>query len=97
MSCELSQMQLGSYIAVAVAVAVALALASSCILNLSPSLGTSICHRRDPKKQKQTNKKNKCLSVWSVLCWCGAQILSYRGTHVLQQIYFQYVFGIWDL
>ena len=47
--CELwcrSQRRLISWVAVAVAKA------SSCSSNLTPSLGTSICHRRGPKKKK---------------------------------------------
>ena len=54
--CELwcrSQTQLGSDVAVAVAVAMARAYSS----NLTPSLGTSISHRCDPKKTKKEKKK----------------------------------------
>ena len=39
-------MQLGSGVAVAVA------WGSSCSSDLTPSLGTSICHRYGPKKEK---------------------------------------------
>ena len=35
----------------------AMAVAGSCSSNWTPSLGTSICSRCDPKKQKQTNKQ----------------------------------------
>jgi len=48
--CELwcrSQMWLRSHVAVAVAKA------GSCSSNLTPSLGTSICHRFCPKKEKK--------------------------------------------
>ena len=51
-----SQMQLGSPVAVAVAVAKA----SSCSLESTPSLGTSICHRCIPKKKKK-KKSNPAL------------------------------------
>ena len=59
--CELwsrLQMRLGSKIAVAVVQA------SICSSNLTPSLGTSICHRRGPKKQKKkpTNQQTKKLN-----------------------------------
>ena len=40
-------------------VAVAAVQASSCSSNSTPSLGTSICHRGGPKKQKLKKKKNK--------------------------------------
>ena len=48
-------MQLGSGITVAVAmvVAVAMAVAGSCSSDLTPSLGTSICFKCGPKKQKK--------------------------------------------
>ena len=46
-------MQLGSGVAVAVAEA------SRCTSNLTPSLGTSICHGCSPKKQKKKKKKKK--------------------------------------
>ena len=53
-------MQLGSCIAVAVAVAVAVA--GSCSSDLTPSLGTSMCHGAALKSKKQTNKtKNKVI------------------------------------
>ena len=44
-------MQLESDMAVAVAVAVAVA--GSCSSSLTPSLGTSMCHRCGPKKTKK--------------------------------------------
>ena len=51
------QMHLGSGVAVAVAVA------SSCSSDLTPSLGTPICHKCGPKKitntQKNPNNTNK--------------------------------------
>ena len=48
--CRL-HMQLESDMAVAVAVAVAVA--GSCSSSLTPSLGTSMCHRCGPKKTKK--------------------------------------------
>ena len=43
--------------------AVAMAVASSCRSDLTPSLGTSICHKCSPKKtkkkKKKKNRKNK--------------------------------------
>ena len=47
------QLQFRSYIAVAVVKA------GSCIFDLSPSLGTSICHRSGPKKKKKKKKKER--------------------------------------
>ena len=55
-SCKLqcrSQVQLRSGIAVAVAVA------CSCSSDLTSSLGTSICHRCGPKRQKKKKKKRQ--------------------------------------
>ena len=49
-----SQMRFGSHIAVAMTQAGSY---SRCSFNLTPNLGTSICHRCGPKKQKQKNKK----------------------------------------
>ena len=46
-------MQLGSGIAVAVAKA------GSCICDLTPSLGTSICNKCGPKKKKKKKKEKK--------------------------------------
>ena len=40
-----------------VAVAVAVVSAGSCSFDSTPSLGTSICHRRSPKKKKNKIKK----------------------------------------
>ena len=40
-------------------IAVALAWAGSYGSDLTPSLGTSICHRYDPKKPKKQQKKDK--------------------------------------
>ena len=51
-----SQAQFGSR-----GIAVAMAVASSYSSNLTSSLGTSICHRFDPKKQ--TNKKNSDCNI----------------------------------
>ena len=42
---------------------VAMAVASSCSSDSTPSLGTSICHRWGPKKQK-TNKKPKTKKIY---------------------------------
>ena len=39
--------------------AVAVAEAGSGNSDLTPSLGTSICHGYDPKKQKEKGKKNR--------------------------------------
>ena len=52
--CRL-QTWLGSGVAVAVAVAVALASGHSS--DMTPSLGTSICHRCGPKKDKKRKKR----------------------------------------
>ena len=38
---------------------VAVAVAGSCSSNLTPGLGTSICHRHDPKKKKEKKKKRE--------------------------------------
>ena len=54
--CELlcrSQMQLGSVIAMAVATA------GSCSVDLTPSLGTSICCRCGPKKKKKKKERKR--------------------------------------
>ena len=50
-----SQTQLGSCVAVAVAVVKA----GSCRSDSTPSLGTSICHGRGPKKTKKRKKEKK--------------------------------------
>ena len=50
-----SQMWLGSQFAVTVAVVYA----SSCTSNLTPSLGTSVCHWCGPKKTKEKEKRKK--------------------------------------
>ena len=50
-----SQMRLGSCVAVAVAVA------STYNTNLTPSLGTSICHSHDPKKSQNNNNNMSIL------------------------------------
>ena len=42
-----------------VAVAVATAGIYSSDSNLTPGLGTSICHRYDPKKKKKIGRKSK--------------------------------------
>ena len=63
--CELwcrSQMWLGSCIAVAVAVA------SSYTSDSTPSLGTSMCHRCGPKKQKRKTKKTQEMIPKKVSC-----------------------------
>ena len=52
-----SQTWLGSWLAVAVVKA------SSCSSDLTPSLGTSICHKFSPKKKKR--KKKRCLCDWN--------------------------------
>ena len=44
---------------VAVVVAMAVAVASHWSSDLTPSLGTSICHRSGPKKKKEKNQKNQ--------------------------------------
>ena len=54
MSWGVACRQLGSRIAVAVAVA--MVQASSCSSNSTPSLGTSVCHRCGPKKEKGGKK-----------------------------------------
>ena len=41
-----------------VAVAVAVAVASSCSSGLTPSLGTPICYRYDPRKNKKRQKRD---------------------------------------
>ena len=48
-----SQTQLGSRVAVAVAKA------ASCSSDLTPSLGTSMCHRCGPKKEKKRKERGK--------------------------------------
>jgi len=42
-----------------VVVAMAVAVASHWSSDLTPSLGTSICHRSGPKKKKEKNQKNQ--------------------------------------
>ena len=49
-----SQTRLGS------GIAVALAQACGCSSDLTPSLGTSMCHRSGPRKSKKKAKKKKC-------------------------------------
>ena len=56
-----SQMWLGSSLAMAVAVAVAVA--GSYSSDVTPSLETSICQGRGPKKEKKTNKKQKTVEI----------------------------------
>ena len=61
-------------------IAVAVAQASSCSSNLTPNLGTSICHRCSPKKEKKKKLKSwktrgipwrlGGLRIWHYLC-CG--------------------------
>ena len=56
-------MQLGSRIAVAVAVA------GSHSSDLTPSLGTSICHGCSPKKQKTKTPKTKTNTQMTAISW----------------------------
>ena len=44
-------------------IAVAMVEAGSCSSNLTPSLGTFICHRGGPKKQKKKKKKKVYLFI----------------------------------
>ena len=86
MSCGVGhRKQLGSCVAMAVA------WASSCSSNLTPSLGTSICHRCSPKKQtnKQTKSQNTRAgwNLW-VLCsqfkncsYLNSSVWTYEGTN----------------
>ena len=60
-------MQLRSGVAVAVAVAVAAAGGYSS--NLTPSLGTSMCHKCSPKKDKRQNKYIKAFQVTLMYTW----------------------------
>ena len=52
-----SQMQLGFHIAVAVT--------GSCTSNLTPGLGTSICHGFCPKKQRRRRRRKSKVLTWS--------------------------------
>ena len=54
--CRL-KMQLRSHVAVAVVCA------GSCSSHLTPSLGTSICHKYSPKNKKCNNKKIKLMTI----------------------------------
>ena len=79
--CELwrrLQTWLGSCVAVAVAVA------GSCSSHPTPNLGTSICHRCDPKKLK-TNKQTKVVYyVIQQSCLCVGFCKRYN--HCLKEI-----------
>ena len=57
---------------------VAVAVASSCRSDSTPSLGTSICHRCIPKKQKKRKRKKKRLR-------CTCSLLLMMESHVLCQ------------
>ena len=71
-----------------VAVAVAVLRASSCSSNFTPSLGTSICRGRGPKKEKKKRKiinyiyVSYCISIRAEriadsILYCGFAILFY--------------------
>ena len=59
------QTQLGSCV-----VAVAVVQADSCSSDLTPSLGTSVCHECSPRKKKKTTQTNKQKKLFPLSPFC---------------------------